>query len=100
MPGLIRPASSCRRSRIGNEALAVLPGHMEIDLPRGSRVSIIPFADLEGLDLTGVKWPLLQRSVPLGSTLTLSNVALGPVTIALRSGYGIAIAYPAGISDD
>ena len=44
--------------------------------------------------LDGVHWPLKQRDVPLGSTLTLSNAATGPVHIRLRSGYGVAFAYP------
>ena len=76
------------------EAWPLIPGRMRVELPAGTRISIIPFGDLEGLDLTGVKWPLSDRDVPVGSTLTLSNVALGPVEITLRSGYGIAIAYP------
>ena len=92
-----RGGTACLLTSGTEEAHAVLPGRMTIDLPPGSRISIIPFSDLEGLDLDGVKWPLIQRSVALGSTLTLSNVALGPVTIALRNGYGIAIAYPGGL---
>ena len=66
-----------------------------LDLQADTRLSIIPFSDLEGLDLEGVKWPLVDRAVPLGSTLTLSNVALGRVSIRLRAGHGIAISYPA-----
>jgi thiamine pyrophosphokinase len=65
-----------------------------VDLPAGTRFSIIAYGDLEGLDLSGVKWPLQDRAVPVGSTLTLSNVALGTVAIGLRSGHGVAIAYP------
>jgi thiamine pyrophosphokinase len=79
----------------GNEeAHALLPGELALDLADGDRVSIIPFADLDGLDIANVRWPLAGRSVPLGSSLTLSNIALGPVRIALRSGYGVVIAYP------
>jgi thiamine pyrophosphokinase len=55
---------------------------------------------MEGLGLTGVKWPLENRDVPLGSTLTLSNEALGPVEITLSGGHGIAIAYPPLASDE
>jgi thiamine pyrophosphokinase len=77
------------------EAYPLLPGSHRLDLPAGSRLSIIPFVDLKGLDLEGVKWPLNQRAVALGSSLTLSNVALGAVRIGLASGYGLAIAYPA-----
>lgn len=76
------------------EAWPLIPGVMEIDLPAGTRLSIIPFGDLDGLDLAGVKWPLANRAVALGSTLTLSNAALGPVRIGLRGGHGIVIAYP------
>ena len=73
---------------------------MTVDLPPETRLSIIPFTDLHGLDLAGVKWPLTNRDVPVGSTLTLSNVALGPVEISLKSGHGIAIAYPPLANDD
>lgn len=76
------------------EAHAILPGETHLDLTAGVRLSIVPFADFVGLDLSGVKWPLVKRDVPLGDTLTMSNVAVGPVHIALRQGYGIAIAYP------
>jgi thiamine pyrophosphokinase len=78
------------------EAYPLLPGKHDLNLPAGSRLSIIPFADLGGLDLENVKWPLHQRDVPLGSSLTLSNVALGHVRIGLGRGYGLTIAYPAG----
>lgn len=81
------------------EAWPLIGGRMTVDLPEGTRLSIIPFTDLVGLDLTGVKWPLSQRDVPVGSTLTLSNVALGPVEISVTSGHGIAIAYPPQAAD-
>jgi thiamine pyrophosphokinase len=76
------------------EAHAILAGETRLDLAAGVRLSIIPFADFSGLDLSGVKWPLVNRVVQLGETLTLSNVATGPVRISLQTGYGIAIAYP------
>lgn len=81
------------------EAVPVLPGRMVLDLPAGTRLSLVPFSDLEGLDLAGVKWPLANRDVPLGSTLTLSNVTTGETVITLRSGYGMAFAYPAPGAD-
>ena len=76
------------------EARAIVPGRLRLDLAPGTRLSLVPFADMIGLDLEGVKWPLAKRNVPLGSTLTLSNVAEGPVAIGLEAGYGIAVAYP------
>jgi thiamine pyrophosphokinase len=78
------------------EAYPLLPGQHQLDLPPNTRLSIVPFVDLTGLDLENVKWPLRQRKVALGSSLTLSNVALGRVRISLGSGYALALAYPAG----
>ncbi len=76
------------------EAYPVIPGSLKIDLPEQSRLSIAPFTDLVGLDIENVKWPLVKHHVPLGSTLTLSNVAHGSVRIGLQSGHAIAFAYP------
>lgn len=90
----------CLLSSGEEEAVPILPGEVILDLPPGTRLSIVPFAPLAGLDLEGVKWPLSDRSVPLGSTLTLSNVAKGPVTIRLNDGYGLAFAYPRFANDD
>ena len=92
---LARAGQRCLLTSGREEAYPFVRGETLIDLPATSRVSLIPFTDLEGLDLAGVQWPLINRAVPLGSTLTLSNVAHGPVRIGLRSGYGMAVAYPA-----
>lgn len=77
------------------EAHPVLPGELILELSAASRLSIVPFTDLLGLTLENVKWPLTACNVPLGSTLTLSNVAHGPVRISLVAGHAMAIAYPA-----
>jgi thiamine pyrophosphokinase len=92
--GLARRGTPAFLTSGHEEAWPVLPGRMVIDVPAGSRFSILPLSDLVGLDLEGVKWPLKRADVPLGSSLTLSNVALGPVSITLKSGHGVAIAYP------
>lgn len=76
------------------EAYPILNGTHHFDVPRGSRFSVVPFTDLAGLDLEGVKWPLTNRSVPLGSSLTVSNIAVGPVTVRLNQGYAVALTYP------
>ena len=96
---IARQGVACLLTSGIEEAWPLIGGHMKVDLPPETRLSIIPFTDLLGLDLTGVKWPLARRDVPVGSTLTLSNVALGPVRIALRAGHGIAIAYPPQAAD-
>lgn len=77
------------------EAYPLVPGIAEIALEPGSRISIVAMTDLDGLTLSGVRWPLREADVEMGSTLTLSNVATGPVRIELKRGRGIVIAYPA-----
>ncbi len=78
----------------GEEAYPLLPGARELDLPPASRMSIVALADLVGLSLTGVEWPLHDRTVELSSSLTLSNVVVGPLGITLGQGYGVVITYP------
>ena len=97
---IARQGVACLLSSGVEEAWPLVPGRLHVDLPPETRLSIIPFGDLSGLGLSGVKWPLENRDVPVGSTLTLSNVALGPVEITLGQGYGIVIAYPPLGSDD
>jgi thiamine pyrophosphokinase len=77
------------------EAHPLVPGRHRLDLPAGSRVSIIALSDLGALSLSGVQWPLEKRHVLFGSTLTLSNVVLGSAEVTLESGHGVIIAYPA-----
>ena len=97
---IARRGFSCLLTSGLEEAWPLVPGRMRAVLPAGTRISLIPFGDLEGLDLAGVKWPLANRDVALGATLTLSNIALGPDEIGLRSGHGVAIAYPPPGADD
>jgi thiamine pyrophosphokinase len=97
---IARKGVACLLTSGMEEAWPLIPGRTRAELAAGTRISIIPFADMEGLGLTGVKWPLENRDVPLGSTLTLSNEALGPVEITLRGGHGVAIAYPPLASDE
>lgn len=78
------------------EAHPLIPGRCRLELPAGSRLSVIALSDLGALSLAGVEWPLDKRDVGFGSTLILSNVALGRVDVSLASGQGLIIAYPAG----
>lgn len=79
----------------GTEEAQAIPDELRLeDLEAGTRLSIVPLSDLAALTITGVKWPLSKRNVPLGSALTLSNVALGPVEISLRAGQALIITYP------
>jgi thiamine pyrophosphokinase len=92
--GLARQGHHAILTSGDEEAYGIFPGTHVLELGAGVRLSIIPFVDLNGLDLEGVKWPLKGRAVPLGNTLTLSNVTTGSVRITLSEGYAIAIAYP------
>ena len=79
----------------GNEEAHALIDELEIDdLAVGTRLSIAPMADMRGLTLSGVKWPLHKRDVPLGSALTLSNIVEGTVRINMLSGLALVITYP------
>ncbi|AWR87613.1 thiamine diphosphokinase [Meiothermus taiwanensis] len=79
----------------GNEeAHPLLPGILRLNLPPHSRLSLLPLGGFSGLSLRGTRWSLHRASVPLGSTQTLSNLALGPVEIELEAGYGVVVAYP------
>ena len=64
------------------------------DFNVGTRISITPFSDLRGLSISGVKWPLTRRDVPLGSALTLSNVIESTVRIELAAGAALVLTYP------
>jgi thiamine pyrophosphokinase len=80
----------------GHEEAHPLVEELFIDgVADGTRLSIVPMADLKALTITGVKWPLTKRDVPLGAALTLSNVVAGPVNIELRFGAALVLIYPA-----
>ncbi len=76
------------------EAHPLLPGRLELDLPYQTKLSLLPLGGFTGLSIRGVRWPLQGAEVPLGSTRTLSNLALERVEVELEAGYGVVIAYP------
>ena len=63
------------------------------DVSIGSRISVVPMTDLKSLSISGVKWPLTKRDVPLGAALTLSNIVEGAVNIELRFGAALVLIY-------
>lgn len=77
------------------EGYPLWPGITTLDLPNPCTFSLLPLSNLSGLSIRGARWPLDSVAVEMGSTLTLSNVALGRVELELGSGYAVAIAYPA-----
>ncbi len=77
------------------EAWPVIDDALELDLPVGTRLSVLPVTDLIGLTISGVRWPLDARDVVLGSTLTLSNeVTSSPVRVATVKGMAVVLVYP------
>ncbi|WP_455465944.1 thiamine diphosphokinase [Bartonella sp. B39] len=74
------------------EGWPILPMPFSCDLPDGCLFSIIGFSDLQGLTLSGVKWPLYDKNVSFGSSLTLSNRICGTFSCYLGSGKAILLA--------
>ena len=64
-----------------------------VDLPVGTVFSVIGVTGLDGLTIDGARWPLTNCDVPLGSTLTLSNVATGAVSLSLRGGKAVMFSH-------
>lgn len=63
------------------------------ELPAGVTLSVVACADLVGLSLSGVRWPLAGADVPLGSGWTVSNETLGgSVHAELVGGYALMTA--------
>ena len=94
---LARAHTRCFISSGVEEAYPLVAGSHEFDLAAGSRFSIVPWSDVLGFTLAGVKWPLTNVKLALGSSFTMSNVALGRVTLSFVSGIAIAFAYPTEI---
>jgi thiamine pyrophosphokinase len=61
------------------------------DVPRGTILSVIGFSALKGLTMTGVRWPLEQCDVEMGSTLTFSNEVTGAVSLRLQAGSAVVL---------
>ncbi|WP_332065775.1 thiamine diphosphokinase [Bartonella sp. CB189] len=74
------------------EGWPVLPKPFVCDLPDDCLFSIIGFSDLQGLTLSGVKWPIESKNVSFGSSLTLSNRICGTFSCHLSSGKAILLA--------
>lgn len=64
---------------------------LKLELPPQTKFSVLPFTPLVGLTVRGAQWPLVGVDIELGSSMTLSNLALGAVEIGLESGYGVVL---------
>jgi thiamine pyrophosphokinase len=76
------------------EAVPLLPGAIELDLPKGSLFSVPGFGELTGLTIENARYPLTDFHLPFGSSRTISNVAEGRVRLSLQAGRAIVIARP------
>lgn len=74
------------------EASPLVPGNYQYDLPDGTVFSILSFSQLEGLTIEQAEWPLDKITLPLGSSLTVSNVVRGNLCISLYAGHAVLIA--------
>jgi thiamine pyrophosphokinase len=83
-------------STSGHEEAYPLVDDLDLpDVPTGSRVSVVGVSELKGLSIEGVRWPLKGHDVPLGSSLTLSNISDGRLRISLARGQAMVLVYPA-----
>ncbi|MDC9810563.1 thiamine diphosphokinase [Rhizobium binxianense] len=80
------------------EAVPLLAGTIELDLPQGSLFSVLGFSELTGLSIENARYPLADFHLPFGSSRTISNVAEGKVCFSLRSGRAIVLARPYDLS--
>ncbi|WP_291430024.1 thiamine diphosphokinase [Deinococcus sp.] len=68
---------------------------LSLALPPGATLSVLAVSDLRGLSLAGVRWPLVNAGIPLGSGWTVSNeVQEGPVTASLGEGRALVTVLP------
>ncbi|WP_190241413.1 thiamine diphosphokinase [Rhizobium sp. N122] len=80
------------------EAVPLLVGAVELDLPKNSLFSVLGFSALTGLSIENARYPLADFHLPFGSSRTISNVAEGKVRFSLGSGRAIVLARPYDLS--
>lgn len=69
------------------------PDELTLSGQPGDTLSVVPLSPtMEGLDIENAEWPLQEATVPLGSTLTISNTFLSDqVRVRVKAGLGLAI---------
>ena len=76
------------------EGVPLVPGRRHsFAYADGTLFSILGFSELSSLTVEGAKWPLDAVEVPFGSSLTLSNVADGDLSITLKKGRALFMAH-------
>ena len=75
------------------EGTPLLNGERQaFDYADGTLFSILAFTDLAGLTVEGAKWPLYSVEVPFGSSLVLSNIVRGELSVTLMHGRALLLA--------
>ena len=70
----------------------LLPKQHFIPLESGQTFSILALESCTGLTLYGAKWNLEQAALAVGSSLGISNLAVGEISVRLESGCALLIA--------
>lgn len=91
---LAESGTPCLLTSGHQEGVPLLPGERSFDYDAGTLFSVLAFSDLSGLSVDGAKWPLTDRDVPFGTSLTLSNEVAGSLSVRLESGRALLIAHP------
>ena len=91
---LMEAGTACVLTSGSQEGVPLPAGETRFDYAPDTLFSIIAFSDLDGLSLDGAKWPLAERHVPFGSSLTLSNAVTGDLVVTLGSGRAMLLAHP------
>lgn len=79
----------------GTEEAYGLASELELPFEKpGTRISVMPFTDLMGFSINGVKWPLTNRGIKLGTAHTLANLVTGQVKMSLAYGNAVVTVYP------
>jgi thiamine pyrophosphokinase len=61
----------------GRRHLRVVRGALELNLPIGTTLSLVPWGgDVTGVTTRGLQWPLDAGTLPFGTTRGVSNVAI------------------------
>ena len=90
---LAERGSACLLTSGFQEGVPLMAGENRFDYEAGTMFSILAFSALDRLTIEGAKWPLTDRAVPFGSSLTLSNEVAGALNIRLAAGRAMLIAH-------
>lgn len=82
------------RADDGRQVVIVLRDRIELTEAPGTTISLIPWGSgVEGVELTGFRWPLRSEPLPPGSTRGVSNVVEAPEQIIEISAGTVFVVY-------